>query len=171
MGRAEEVAAGLDFEGFGSLGRYGPTPRKPERQFKMSKFAKLLLATVVAFAFGAAFAQDEEPTVEFTLRGGIGAAGFEYVGVGGDIDGVVNPDLNVTDVVKVTIISDGMEHDFAIDELEVKSDPVAVAEESVSITFTVTEAGTFIYYCTTPGHALPEVGVGMFGNFIVAEAG
>jgi len=139
----------------------------------MSKFARLLLATVVAFAFGAAFAQDDAtPTVEFTLKGGIGASGFQYTGVGGDIDGVVNPDLNVKvgDVVKVTVISDGMEHDFAIDALEVKSDSVMGVDESVSITFTVTEEGTFIYYCTTPGHALPDAGVGMFGNFIVAAA-
>lgn len=139
----------------------------------MSKFAKLLLATVVAFAFGAVFAQDDgpTPTVEFTLHGGIGSTGFQFVGVGGDIDGVVNPDLNVKvgDVVKVTVISDGMPHDFAIDALEVKSDPATVAEEGVSIVFTVTEAGTFVYYCTTPGHALPDAGVGMFGNFIVGE--
>lgn len=139
----------------------------------MSKFVKLLLATVFAFAVGAAFAQDEQtPTVEFTLHGGIGAAGFQFTGVGGDIDGLVNPDLNVKvgDVVKVTIISDGMPHDFAIDALEVLSESATVAEESVSITFTVTEAGTYIYYCTTPGHALPDAGVGMFGNFIVAAA-
>lgn len=138
----------------------------------MSKFAKLLLATVVAFAFGAAFAQDQEPTVEFTLRGGIGANGFEYVGIGGDIDGVSNPDLNVKvgDVVKVTIISDGMPHDFAIDALEVKSESADTLDEAVSVIFTVTEAGEYIYYCTTPGHALPDVGVGMFGNFIVAAA-
>ena len=138
----------------------------------MSKFAKLLLASVVAFAFGAALAQDAEPTptVEFTLHGSIGSTGFQFVGVGGDIDGLVNPDLNgkVGDVVKVNVISDGMPHDFAIDELGVKSDPATVAEEAVSIVFTVTEAGTFIYYCTTPGHALPDAGVGMFGNFIVA---
>jgi nitrite reductase (NO-forming) len=139
----------------------------------MSKFATLLLATVVAFAFGAAFAQDEQtPTVEFTLHGGIGSTGFQFVGVGGDIDGVVNPDLNVKvgDVVKVTVISDGMPHDFAIDALGVKSDPATVAEEGVSIVFTVTEEGTYVYYCTTPGHALPDVGVGMFGNFIVGAA-
>ena len=68
----------------------------------------------------------------------------------------------------MNVISDGMPHDFAIDELGVKSDPATVAEEAVSIVFTVTEAGTFIYYCTTPGHALPDAGVGMFGNFIVA---
>src|SRR5690606_17946528 len=138
----------------------------------MSKIAKLLFATLSIALVRANFAQDEEHTVEFTLHGGIGAAGFQFVGVGGDIDGVVNPDLNVTvgDVVKVTIISDGMPHDFAIDELEVKSEAAVVAEESVSVTFTVTEAGTFIYYCTTPGHALPDVGVGMFGNFIVAAA-
>ena len=138
----------------------------------MSKFAKLLLASVVAFAFGAGFAQDAEPTptVEFTLHGGIGSAGFQFVGVGGDIDGVVNPDLNVKvgDVVKVTVISDGTPHDYAIDEREVKYDPATVADEGVSIVFTVTEAGTYIYYCTTPGHALPDAGVGMFGNFIVA---
>ena len=140
----------------------------------MSKFAKLLLASVVAFAFGAALAQDAEPTptVEFTLHGSIGSTGFQFVGVGGDIDGLVNPDLNVKvgDVVKVNVISDGMPHDFAIDALDVKSDPATVAEEGVSIVFTVTEEGTYVYYCTTPGHALPDVGVGMFGNFIVGAA-
>lgn len=140
----------------------------------MSKFTKLLLATLLTALFGAALAQDAEPTptVEFTLQGGIGSQGFEWVGVGGDIDGVRNPDLNVTvgDVVKVTVISsDGMQHDFAIDELEVKSEPVTGQGEEVSITFEVTEAGTFIYYCTTPGHAMPEANFGMFGNFIVGE--
>lgn len=140
----------------------------------MSKFAKLLLAMLLAAFVGSALAQDEEltPTVEFTLAGGIGSQGFEWVGVGGDIDGVRNPDLNVKvgDVVKVTIISsDGMHHDFAIDELEVLSEPVTAQGEEVSITFEVTEAGTFIYYCTTPGHAMPESNFGMFGNFIVGE--
>ena len=139
----------------------------------MSKFSKLLLATLLTALFGAALAQDElTPTVEFTLQGGIGSQGFEWVGVGGDIDGVRNPDLNVAvgDVVKVTIISsDGMQHDFAIDELEVLSEPVTAEGESVSITFEVTEAGSFIYYCTTPGHAMPEANFGMYGNFIVGE--
>jgi len=140
----------------------------------MSKFGKLLLAMLLAVVVGTALAQDEEltPTVEFTLQGGIGSQGFEWMGVGGDIDGVRNPDLNVKvgDVVKVTIISgDGMQHDFAIDELEVLSDPVAAQGEEVSITFEVTEAGTFIYYCTTPGHAMPDANFGMYGNFIVGE--
>lgn len=139
----------------------------------MSKFSKLLLATLLTALFGAALAQDElTPTVEFTLQGGIGSQGFEWVGVGGDIDGVRNPDLNVAvgDVVKVTIISsDGMQHDFAIDELDVLSEPVTGQGEEVSIVFEVTEAGEFIYYCTTPGHAMPEANFGMFGNFIVSE--
>lgn len=119
-------------------------------------------------------AQDGEltPTVEFTLAGGIGSQGFEWLGVGGDIDGVRNPDLNVNvgDVVKVTIIStDGMEHDFAIDDLEVLSEPVSGEGQEVSIVFEVTEAGSYIYYCTTPGHAMPEANFGMFGNFVVGE--
>lgn len=140
----------------------------------MSKFVKLVLAMLLAAFVGSAQAQDEEltPTVEFTLNGGIGSQGFEWVGVGGEIDGVRNPDLNVKvgDVVKVTIVStDGMQHDFAIDELDVLSEPVTGQGEEVSIVFEVTEAGEFIYYCTTPGHAMPEANFGMFGNFIVSE--
>lgn len=140
----------------------------------MSRFSRLLLATLMTVFLGAAMAQDGEltPTVEFTLAGGIGSQGFEWLGVGGDIDGVRNPDLNVNvgDVVKVTIIStDGMEHDFAIDDLEVLSEPVSGEGQEVSIVFEVTEAGSYIYYCTTPGHAMPEANFGMFGNFVVGE--
>ena len=83
----------------------------------MSKFAKLLLASVVAFAFGAALAQDAEPTptVEFTLHGSIGSTGFQFVGVGGDIDGLVNPDLNVK-VGDVVFIPAGTYHGTASGE-------------------------------------------------------
>ena len=142
----------------------------------MSKFVKLLLAMLLAAFVGSALAQDEEltPTVEFTLNGGIGSQGFEWVGVGGEIDGVRNPDLNVKvgDVVRVILVKDPvdmMEHDFVIDEFGVQSDVLpAMAEEGdeVSVTFTATEAGEFEYYCSIIGHR----DGGMYGNFIVEEA-
>lgn len=141
----------------------------------MSKFMRFVLASIVALSFATAFAQDEQtPTVEYTLIGQIGAQGFEFTGVGGDIDGVRNPELtaSVGDVVKVTVISsDGMPHDFAIPDLGVDSELTTGAGEAgaVTIVFEVTQAGTFVYLCTVPGHALPEAGVGMFGDFVVSE--
>ncbi len=142
----------------------------------MSKFLRIALAAALALSFTTVFAQDDAPTptVEYTLVGQIGSQGFEWVGVGGDIDGVRNPELtaSVGDVVKVTIMSaDGMEHDFAIPDLEVETElTTGVMEDGAqSVTFEVTEAGTFTYLCTVPGHALPESNFGMFGDFVVGE--
>ncbi len=142
----------------------------------MSKLLRFALVAALALSFSTVFAQDEAPapTVEYTLMGQIGSQGFEWVGVGGDIDGVRNPELNATvgDVVKVTIMSsDGMQHDFAIPDFEVESELTTGAGEegAVSVTFEVTQAGTFTYLCTVPGHALPESNFGMFGDFVVSE--
>ncbi len=138
----------------------------------MSRAVKFLLAGLVALTFAFGSAQDAEPTVSFTLVGGVGAMGFEFTGVGGDIDGVRNPDLNVKvgDVVEIVLVNgDGMVHDWVVQALELASDKVRVKDESVSFVFTATEAGTFIYMCTEPGHALPDANYGMFGNLIVSE--
>lgn len=137
----------------------------------MKKFFVALIASLALF--GAAFAEDLEPTVTFTLNGGVGSSGFVYVGVGGDIDGIENPDLVVTvgDVVEIILYTtDGMAHDFAIDELDVLSDKATVIGEPISYVFEVTEAGEWIYWCTEPGHAIKEIGFGMLGDFIVKEA-
>lgn len=137
----------------------------------MKKFFVALIASLALF--GAAFAEDLEPTVTFTLNGGVGSSGFVYVGVGGDIDGIENPDLVVTvgDVVEIILYTtDGMAHDFAIDELDVLSDKATVIGEPISYVFEVTEAGEWIYWCTEPGHAFKEFGFGMLGDFIVKEA-
>ena len=141
----------------------------------MSKLLRFALASIFALSFATGFAQDElTPTVEYTLVGQIGTQGFEWVGVGGEIDGVRNPELTaaVGDVVRVTIMSaDGMEHDFAIPDLAVDSELTTGAGEegAVTVTFEVTQAGTFVYLCTVPGHAVPDAGFGMFGDFVVSE--
>src|SRR5690606_16674032 len=104
MRRARRSSSGEDLRVVRMAPRAGATnsgrnsSQAPERQYEMSKFSKLLLAALLTAVFGTALAQDEElsPTVEFTLQGGIGSQGFEWVGVGGEIDGVRNPDLNVS---------------------------------------------------------------------------
>lgn len=138
--------------------------------FKQFRF--FALAAALLFAAGTAFAQDgeAEPDVTFVLSTGLGAfdqGAFAFLGTEGDLEGVDNPDLvvKVGDVVRIVLASgDGMEHDFVIDELEVATEHTS--GEEVSVTFTVTEEGTFQYYCSLPGH----LAGGMYGNFIVEAA-
>jgi len=74
------------------------------------------------------------------------------------------------DKVKVTINNvdkdDNFEivHDFAIDELGVKSQEVGEGQ-SGSVEFTADKVGTFEFYCTIGKHREK----GQFGSFIVTE--
>lgn len=105
----------------------------------------------------------EVPEVEFTLKAFI--SGFE--GVGGEIDGIVNPELVVPANAKVTIIlqaGDSMPHDFTIDNL-VQTDLVELGKtEEVTASFQVGEDGEYTYYCSVPGHF-----ASMNGKLIVGE--
>lgn len=136
---------------------------------------RILVALIASLAlFGFSFAEESlEPNVHITLNGGVGTTGFVYVGVGGDIDGVENPDivLTVGDIVELTLYTtDGMAHDFEVTELAISSEKATVIGEPVTFVFQVTEAGEWVYWCTEPGHAIKEIGFGMLGNFIVNEA-
>lgn len=140
----------------------------------MFKVGKVLVALLLAAFAGSALAQNEEltPTVSFTLVGGVGSMGFEFLGQGGDIDGVRNPDLNVKvgDVVEIIVVNgDGMIHDWVVAELGLASEKARTLNDSVRLVFVAEQAGTFIYLCSEPGHALPEANYGMFGNLIVSE--
>ena len=61
--------------------------------------------------------------VEYSVRTKIGGdPTMAFVGVGGDIEGVVNPELkaNVGDTVRITVVNgDPVLHDFKIDEFGV----------------------------------------------------
>ena len=112
--------------------------------------------------------QIQEPSVSFELQTELGAAGMIFVGVGGDIDGVQNPTLQVAEgeVVQITLINgDGMEHDVAIPDLGAHSEHISSKGSSTTFTFTADQAGSFAYYCTVPGHRQ----AGMEGLFIVGE--
>lgn len=107
-------------------------------------------------------------TVEYTLLTGGSTGQLVFVGVGGEIDGLINPTLtaNPGDVVKITLINgDGMLHDVAIDEFDIATDQFAGIDEQDSITFAVDQIGEFIYYCSVPGHRQ----AGMWGRLVVGQ--
>ncbi len=118
-------------------------------------------AAAPAAQAAAPVAQTEAAVVEFTLRTIIGADPvMAYVGVGGDIDGVINPELvvNLGDTVRLTLINgDAVLHNLHIDEFGVVSGDLLAAEETVTMEFTADKPGEFEYYCSVPGHR--EIGM------------
>jgi len=89
--------------------------------------------------------------------GGGGSVSFEltalttgFVGVGGAIDGVKNPALEVTlgDTVSITVNNgENILHNFVIDAYGVQSSDVRTLGETVTVTFVADTEGTFRYYC------------------------
>jgi uncharacterized cupredoxin-like copper-binding protein len=56
--------------------------------------------------------------------------------------------------VTVSLTSEGVEHDFVIEDVDGEDVEVVHADpgETASGTFTVDEAGTYVVYCEVPGH-------------------
>jgi len=73
-----------------------------------------------------------------------------FRGVGGSIDGITNPTLevNLGDTVTITVTNgEPVMHNFVIDALHVRSaDLMAVGARAV-VTFSAAADGTFVYYC------------------------
>ena len=110
-----------------------------------------------------------EPTVRFTLETAIVDGKMVFVGVGGAIDGQVNPDLAVQpgDVVEVKmVIGDGSLHDWAVPEFSAATDQVSGTGTEAVVTFKADKEGSYEYYCTIPGHRQ----AGMSGQLIVGGA-
>ena len=106
--------------------------------------------------------------VRYTLKTGIAEGRMVFIGVGGAIDGVVNPALTAVagEVVQITLINgEGAVHDIAIDEEGILSQKLLGQGASTTVAFRATAAGTLSYYCTLPGHRES----GMEGSFVVTE--
>jgi nitrite reductase (NO-forming) len=107
-----------------------------------------------------------EPDANYTLRSGIAEGRMVYIGVGGAIDGKVNPLLTASEgqVVQLTLINgEGAEHDIVFPDQNAKSPRVTGKGASTTIAFRAGKAGDFTYFCSVPGHQL----AGMQGQFIV----
>lgn len=106
------------------------------------------------------------PDAKYTLKSGIAEGRMVYIGIGGEIDGKVNPVLTASEgqVVELTLINgEGAEHDITFPDQDARSPRVTGKGASTTIAFRAGKAGDYIYYCTVPGHQL----AGMQGQFIV----
>jgi nitrite reductase (NO-forming) len=113
--------------------------------------------------------QAGEPSVHFVLKTTIADGKMVFMGVGGDIEGKLNPDLIVQpgDVVEVKLVNeDGSMHDWAVPGFGAATKQVAGVGSEAVVKFKAGKAGDYEYYCTVPGHRQ----AGMSGRLIVGNA-
>jgi nitrite reductase (NO-forming) len=106
------------------------------------------------------------PDTRYTLRSGIAEGRMVYIGVGGSIDGKVNPVLTAVEgqVVQLTLINgEGAEHDIVFPDQDARSPRVTGRGASTTIAFRAAKSGDFVYFCGVPGHRQ----AGMEGKFLV----
>ncbi len=111
-------------------------------------------------------AAEYTPTVRLRLKTELAEGKLAFVGVGGDIEGVVNPTLRVNqgDIVQIGIINgDGIEHDVVFPEFHAATDRVNRKGASSVTVFRADKAGEFAYFCSVPGHRQ----AGMEGKIVV----
>jgi nitrite reductase (NO-forming) len=112
----------------------------------------------------------QEPTsgeVTYTLQTVIGQdPPMAFIGVGGEIDGVINPTLTVQtgDTVTVTVINgDPVLHDLVIEAFNVTTGELTAQGQEGTVTFVADRPGEFEYFCSIPGHRE----IGMSGLIVV----
>ncbi|KAA3644205.1 MAG: nitrite reductase, copper-containing [Chloroflexi bacterium] len=106
--------------------------------------------------------------VSYTLLTGEADGRLVFYGVGGEIDGEVNPTLSADpgDVVEITLVNGHpVEHDLFIDKIGVATGSLTEQDEERTIVFQVEESGKYSYYCTIPGHRA----AGMEGLLVVGD--
>ncbi len=93
---------------------------------------------------------------------------YYFMGVGGTINMVKNPALNVSvgDQVTITMTDEVADtHNLHVDGYNVQSADMSTPGASSSVTFVANQQGTFAYYCAIPGHRE----MGMQGNLVVGN--
>ena len=110
---------------------------------------------------------DIEVGVQYTLKTASEGGRYWFIGVGGEIDGQVNPDLQtrVGDTVAITLVNgDGNSHNVVITEFGATTSIFGGIGQEETVVFTVDQAGTFFYFCSVSGHRR----AGMEGQLIVS---
>ena len=108
------------------------------------------------------------PTISYELRTNLGHEGMTFLGVGGAIEGQLNPILtaNPGDIVQITLVNgDGVDHNIALPDFNITSTHVISLGVSTTVVFAVDQEGSFVYFCTLPGHRQ----AGMEGKLIVGN--
>ena len=142
------------------------TQRLDRRDFL--KITGVIVGSVAAAPLLRAAAQGNTNIVEYTLQTIMGQTPpMAFIGVGGGIDGQINPQLtaNVGDTVRITVINgDPVLHDLKIDEFNVYTGELLMLDEQATVEFVPDHPGDFVYYCAQPGHRQ----IGMWGTLTVA---
>ncbi len=115
-------------------------------------------------------AAEYTPHVRFRLRTALAEGKLAFVGIGGAIEGIVNPTLKINEgeVVQVDLINDdGIEHDIAFPDFDAATDHVIQKGASSVTVFRADKEGDFFYFCSMPGHRP----AGMEGKLIVGAPG
>ncbi len=108
------------------------------------------------------------PNVHFRLKTGMGDGKMVFIGVGGALEGKINPDLTVKpgDVVEITMVNgDGIQHDVVLPDFGVGSERISQRETETKVVFKALQQGTFAYFCSLPGHRQ----AGMEGKLVVGN--
>jgi nitrite reductase (NO-forming) len=95
--------------------------------------------------------------VEFSLLTDVQEGRIVYLGVSGEIEGLVNPDLVVPAGARVRvklINGDGMHHNISFPDFNALSALISSKGSSTELSFNVPldKVGVFSYFCTQPGH-------------------
>lgn len=115
-----------------------------------------------------ASAEAVEPEISFTLTTGFVEGKMAFIGTGGELEGQVNPTLNVPAgaVVEIVLVNgDSVLHNLVVDAFNAASEDVVQQGQETRLVFTAGEAGVFPYYCSVPGHRQ----AGMEGSLVVGE--
>lgn len=110
----------------------------------------------------------EPADVHYTLRTSFSAGAIGFIGVGGAIDGVLNPELRAEEgeIVEITLVNgDGVEHDVTLPNLGLMAEHVAEIGETSTVKFRAAHEGAFEYQCAVPGHRV----AGMYGVVLVVS--
>ncbi len=137
----------------------------------MNKWIRLSAMALVLVVVLSACGQVNQPNqVSYMLKSAVQNGKMVFVGVGGDINGQVDPTLKADegDIVSITLVSgDGSEHNISLPDFDVDSAHVAGVGSKVTVTFNADKAGSYPYLCRVPGNEE----AGMHGTFEVNGAG
>ncbi len=135
-----------------------PTSAKPAGSANESAKTAVEPTHAVTEARDVAVAAKKNPpqVVEYTLRTNLGGnPAMSFVGVGGAIEGKLNPTMTaaVGDTVRVNVVDgDGVMHDFTVPDLNLSSGQLMQKDQKAVVEFVARKPGEFRYYCNVPGH-------------------
>ncbi|MBM4406685.1 MAG: hypothetical protein FJ039_11015 [Chloroflexi bacterium] len=104
----------------------------------------------------------------FTLATDLQHGQLTFVGVGGAIDKIGNPAIEVAlgANIDVTLVNgDGVEHDISFPDFNATSARITAKGSQTKVSFVANKEGSFTYFCAVPGHRA----AGMEGKLIVGK--